>query len=556
MNFTKINSALELKKKKIFNEKFLLSFTTGILLSLSFPPLKTGFFATVGFVPLLFLIDKIENYKQLFLYSYLSFFFFNLFTLYWVGGWSKEADPFLMVGCVLLILFHPILFFLPIWFYMFVKRKIGGKVHLFIFPFVYVLFEYFRSITELAFPWLTLGNTQTYFIEKIQFIEFTGVYGLSFLILVVNVLFYLAIKEIFAHKKILSKNVLIYLLSGILIYIAPDFYGMFVLKNSEKSSSKILKVGLIQPDLNPWLKWEGTLGEQLELYMGMTKEIIKADPDVELVVYPETAITYYFLLSPYRYYFNWFKSWIDSLNVAILTGFPDAKFYDNPSDAPPSSHLIKETGQRYDAFNAMGLFLPNSNRIQKHAKMILVPFGERLPYADTFHFLIEPLQWGVGISNWAKGKDTTVFEMRRRNGELVKFSGVVCYESIYPSLVREFVKRDAQFLVVITNDSWYGNTSGPYQHFQYSILRAVENRRSIVRCANGGISGFIDPYGRVQKKTKFHERTQIADAIKLNDEKTFYTKHGDIIVYISFYLTIFVFAFAIFKNFKQRRVAK
>lgn len=188
--------------------------------------------------------------------------------------------------------------------------------------------------------------------------------------------------------------------------------------------------------------------------------------------------------------------------------------------------------------------------------MILVPFGERLPYADTFHFLIEPLQWGVGISNWAKGKDTTVFEMRRRNGELVKFSGVVCYESIYPSLVREFVKRDAQFLVVITNDSWYGNTSGPYQHFQYSILRAVENRRSIVRCANGGISGFIDPYGRVQKKTKFHERTQIADAIKLNDEKTFYTKHGDIIVYISFYLTIFVFAFAIFKNFKQRRVAK
>ncbi len=540
-------------KRKIFNERFLLAFVSGVLLSLSFPPLKTGFFATVGFVPLLFLIDRLENYKQLFRYSYIAFFFFNLFTLYWVGGWSKEADPFLMVGCVLLILVHPILFFLPMWFYMFIKKNYGGKLHLFIFPFAFTLFEYFRSTTELAFPWLTIGNTQTYFLEKIQFIEFTGIYGLSFLILTVNVIFYLALKEIFREKNFLSKSALRYFIVGVLIYIVPDVYGVYVLKSSDEDSFKEMKVGLIQPDINPWLKWEGTLAEQLELYMGMTKDLIHREPDVELVVYPETAITYYFLLSPYRYHFNWFKSQIDSLNVAILTGFPDARFYDDPSQAPPSSHIIKDTGQRYDAYNAMGLFLPGSDKIQKYAKMILVPFGERLPYADVFHFLIEPLQWGVGISNWAKGKDTTVFEMKRRNGEIVKFSGGVCYESIYPSLIREFVKRGAQFLVVITNDSWYGNTSGPYQHFQYSILRAVENRRSIVRCANGGISGFIDPYGRVQRKTRFHEKTQIADVIRLNDEKTFYTKYGDIIVHISGFAVVLAFLFTMFKKFKTKR---
>ena len=540
-------------KRKIFNERFLLAFVSGVLLSLSFPPLKTGFFATIGFVPLLFLIDRLENYKQLFRYSYIAFFFFNLFTLYWVGGWSKEADPFLMVGCVLLILVHPILFFLPMWFYMFIKKNYGGKLHLFIFPFAFTLFEYFRSTTELAFPWLTIGNTQTYFLEKIQFIEFTGIYGLSFLILTVNVIFYLALKEIFREKNFLSKSALRYFIVGVLIYIVPDVYGVYVLKSSDEDSFKEMKVGLIQPDINPWLKWEGTLAEQLELYMGMTKDLIHREPDVELVVYPETAITYYFLLSPYRYHFNWFKSQIDSLNVAILTGFPDARFYDDPSQAPPSSHIIKDTGQRYDAYNAMGLFLPGSDKIQKYAKMILVPFGERLPYADVFHFLIEPLQWGVGISNWAKGKDTTVFEMKRRNGEIVKFSGGVCYESIYPSLIREFVKRGAQFLVVITNDSWYGNTSGPYQHFQYSILRAVENRRSIVRCANGGISGFIDPYGRVQRKTRFHEKTQIADVIRLKDEKTFYTKYGDIIVHISGFAVVLAFLFTMFKKFKTKR---
>lgn len=534
-------------------EKFLLAFATGVFLSISFPPLKFGFFATVGFVPLLFLIDRLENYKQLFRYSYLAFFFFNLFTLYWVGGWSKEADPFLMVGCVLLIIFHPVLFFLPMWFYMFVKRNIGGVFHLMIFPFVFVLFEYFRSVTELAFPWLTLGNTQTYFLEKIQFIEFTGVYGLSFLILVVNVLVYISLRKIFENRVIFSWKVLRYLAFAIFIYILPDFYGFYVLKNADQKFQKKIKVGLIQPDLNPWLKWEGTLAQQLELYIGMTKKIIEENPNVELVVYPETAITYYFLLSPYRYYFSWFKSEVDKLNVAILTGFPDAKFYDDASKAPPSSHLIKETGQRYDAFNAMGLFLPNENRVQKYAKMILVPFGERLPYADTFHFLIEPLQWGVGISNWAKGKDTTVFEMRTKKEDVIKFSGVVCYESIYPSFVREFVKRGAQFLVVITNDSWYGNTSGPYQHFQYSILRAVENRRSIVRCANGGISGFIDPYGRVKKKTKFHEKTQIADVIELNDEKTFYTRHGDLLVYFSFAVFVVSFGFTVLKKFTTKR---
>lgn len=368
-----------------------------------------------------------------------------------------------------------------------------------------------------------------------------------------NVLFYLSLKKIFEEKKIFSQRSLKYFALGVLIYILPDFYGFYVLKNADEKFFKQMKIGLIQPDINPWLKWEGTLSDQINLYMGMTKKLVAENPDVELVVYPETAITYYFLLSPYRYYFNWFKSEVDSLNVAILTGFPDAKFYDDPSQAPPSSHLIKETGQRYDAFNAMGLFLPKNDKIQKYAKIILVPFGERLPYADTFHFLIEPLQWGVGISSWAKGKDTTIFEMKRKNGDVVKFSGVVCYESIYPSFVRQFVEKGAEFLTVITNDSWYGNTSGPYQHFQYSILRAVENRRSIVRCANGGISGFIDPYGRVQKKTRFHEKTQIADVVKLNSEKTFYTMYGDLLVYISFLVFVFAFILAVYKKFQNKR---
>ena len=130
-----------------------------------------------------------------------------------------------------------------------------------------------------------------------------------------------------------------------------------------------------------------------------------------------------------------------------------------------------------------------------HKKTILVPFAERIPYAETFRFLIEPLKWNVGISSWGKGEDTIVYSLPLHDGRKIKFSGMICYESAYPNYVREFVKRGAEFLVILTNDSWWGNTSGAYQHASFASLRAVETRRWIVQCANGGISMIVDPAG-------------------------------------------------------------
>ena len=156
--------------------------------------------------------------------------------------------------------------------------------------------------------------------------------------------------------------------------------------------------------------------------------------------------------------------------------------------------------------------------------MRLVPFAERIPYAESIPFLIEPLRWGVGISNWGIGKDSTVFEDTNHHA---KFLAMVCYESIFPEFVSSFVKRGAEFLVFITNDSWWGNTSGARQHCQYAVLRAVENRRWVVRCANGGISCFIDPLGKMYDKTQMYTEASIIRSIEPRTEQTFYTKHGD-----------------------------
>jgi apolipoprotein N-acyltransferase len=186
------------------------------------------------------------------------------------------------------------------------------------------------------------------------------------------------------------------------------------------------------------------------------------------------------------------------------------------------------SGMYYEEFNSTTVFIPGRPVGPVYRKIVLVPFAERIPYAETFRFLIEPLKWNVGIGMWGIGKDTVVFSMPLRNEQPVRFSSLICYESVYPNFVRQFVTRGAQFLVIITNDSWWGNTSGAYQHVSYASFRAIETRRWIVRSANGGISGFIDPAGRIHDETKLYHAATIIGTIESRDDMTFYARHGDV----------------------------
>jgi apolipoprotein N-acyltransferase len=156
---------------------------------------------------------------------------------------------------------------------------------------------------------------------------------------------------------------------------------------------------------------------------------------------------------------------------------------------------------------------------------MLVPFGERVPFIDTFPFLGDWIKWNVGITSWNVGKEKSIFTLN----DSTKVGGVICIESIYPDFVSSFVKKGAQLLVVVTNDSWYGYSSGPYQHKEISVLRAVENRRTLLRAANGGITCMIDPLGRTVANTNLFTRDVLIADAKLNDRMTFYTKFPFII---------------------------
>ena len=518
-----------------------LSVTTAILLGLSFPPLPLGILACTGFVPFFLLVENIQSYGRFFRYSYFTFFLFSLITLYWVGGFTHHKDPYLMLAGGGVLLWQPFFFTLPASLYYFVRKRVSGKYAVLSFPFLWITFEWLYALGEFSFPWLTIGNTQTYQLEKIQYADITGVYGISLWVLALNVLIYLLLKTILNVESKKKRNTL--LAVAVIIFVAPNFYALTVdAKNYSDSNSNSFNVGIVQPNVDPWEKWEGAntfsgRWDQVQWYLDVIGKEINDSTDV--VVLPESAIL--LNLPSFFQQFSELKRTIDSLNIALITGYAKVKYYEK-ENAPVTSSVIKGTNIRYDSFNSILLVEPGRTEVQSYSKMRLVPFAERIPYAEQVPFLIEPMRWGVGISNWGKGSDSTIFYSRKLNA---KFLAMVCYESIFPEFVASFVNKGAEFLVFITNDSWWGNTSGARQHQQYAVLRAIENRRWVVRCANGGISSFIDPMGRTYDKTDMYIQTYIQHKITPLTEKKFYSQHGDWLARICASITLIIFLFSI-----------
>lgn len=536
------------KSHRFFDSGLLLALVSGLLLGISFPPFHVEWIAFVAFIPFLFAMEGAVSYREVLKLTYFGFLLFNIIAIYWVGGWNKQTDPFMMIGGAGLVIGHPLFFAVPMLFYYFVRRKFGRAAVL-LFPFLYLTFEYLHSITQVAFPWLTVGYSQCYNLADIQFASFTGLFGISLQILIVNALLAYALMHRINEPNLRKRGVFVPLFLAFLFLTGPEVYGLVVLAKAKDSNfNRHMRVTIIQPNINPYAKWEGTPAEILRTYENETYKALPRKAD--LVVWPETAIPFYILLPQFWYYRNELQTFVDTTGISLLSGLPLAHYYSDSNNAEPSSHYDEFMHEYYDAYNGAALFMPHIDKYQTYGKIILVPFAERLPYANHLSFLIKPLKWGVGISNWARGKDTTVFKLS--NG--TRFSTVICYESVFPGYVRWFAKKGADFLIIITNDGWYGNTSGPYQHAAYAIMRAVENRRAVVRSANTGISEFIDPYGRyIGSPTKYGVIASLTETIPLNDRVTFYSEHGDWIAHFAEIVSAASILIGLFVKFNEKK---
>ncbi len=516
----------------------LLAVSSGLLLGFAFPPSPFYSFAYLGLVPFLFLLFRLSTIGAVLRYSYLSMGVFHLVTLYWVGGFTHMRDPYLMISGGSLLLIHPMFYWLPILGGFEILRRWGQWPFFAAFPLLWVGFEFGHSLGEFSFPWLTLGNSQAYDTNRIQIAEYTSVYGLSLLIVVFNIIAFIVIRNLTNRiwKPSSRQSAAGFALLAIL-YLVPLLYGIAVRESASEENDNPVRVGIVQPNIDPFEKWgEGfdskweSYARQLRILYEETRNL-SAD-SLDIVFWPETAIPFYILLPQNAEFYNQLKHEVDLGGTPVFTGVPDGQYLDSAS-ATPTAKWVPTAGMFFEGYNAATLFKPYEGSGPVYHKVNLVPFAERVPYAETFTFLIEAVRWSVGLGSWGKGNERILFSIPTRGNDTVRFAGMICYELIFPGYVRQLVGDGAEFLVILSNDSWWGNTSGARQLAATSILRAVETRRWVVRSANGGISGIIDPWGRVVLNTELFESATVSGLVNAEHEETFYVRYGDIIGWVS-----------------------
>jgi apolipoprotein N-acyltransferase len=533
------------EEKKYRRNDRLLLILSGVLFGISFTPFPFPFplFLLIAFVPYFFAIERRKTLLKVNSASYLTFFTMSLITVYWVGSWQSAADPFLMISGVVLVFFLPCVMLINSTLY-FLSRKVFKKdLSLYFFPFFWVTGEYILTLTDLKFPWLTIGHGLAKFTSFIQIADIVGAFGLSFIVLWINIFIYKGLKSFKENVKVST----IYFSAAASIFILIIIYGFVKISSVNKEERKI-KVGIIQPNIDPWNKWElGGLDEILNNYFSLSQKCV--DEGAKIILWPETALPVYLLSGTYQSEVDSIYSFLKKNNVSLLTGMPDFIIYNE--NAPRNAKYSEVGKYHYMTYNSILLLQPNTDNIQRYGKMQLVPLGEHTPFVDQLPFLGDLLKWGVGISGWNVGQDTTVFKVVT-DKDTIKIGGLVCYESVFPTFPNYFVDRGAEFLTVLTNDSWYGKLSGPYQHKEFANLRAVENRRAVVRCANGGLSCLINKFGVTEVETEMFIRTHLVVDVPLNEEKTFYTKNPLIIPVLSSAFSLWIFGINILLWMKKK----
>jgi len=503
----------------------LLSFFSGVLLALCYPPLRTGFVACFGLLPL-FYISFYTN--RPYFYGYIWGIGLCIVQLYWL----VYATVFGTIGVILLV---PVFYWVVIWFLKFGYDRINELV-LISLPFFWAGYEYLRSLGQTGFPWGTIAYTQSYYLHLIQYASITGVYGVSFWLATVNVMIWFLIKRI-KHKK----DRLIIAVFILIIFAVPYIYGDWKLKENVNEYNKI-KVAMIQPSVPPDVKWTKAYQDtNFSILLNMSEKAL-ANNNPVLLIWPETATSNYL-----RYedkYLEKIKTFTAEHNIPLLTGVLD-------------SYRVKG---KVRVFNSAFFFRPNDTKFESYNKLRLVPFSERVPFEEIFSFLERV---NMGEADFYPGDEYTVFEFEIEDTEYenwkVLTSVLICWDSVFPDDARVFVKKGAEFLTIITNDSWFGVSPAPYHHAQIAVFRAIENRVGIARNANSGVSLFIDPFGRKYNETKIFTKQTIVGDVYLKKDHTFYTKYGDVFSWMYIIISLFFIGFLVslkkIKKFKHNEIS-
>ena len=523
------------EKQKLRSERFMIVLS-GVLMGFAYPPFPFPITAFIALVPLLYVVTRREKLIDLNRAAYLFGFVTGLVSLYWVGAYTVGKDPFLMIGGGLMLFANPIFFIIPTTLYYALSRSkfIGKEKAIWFLPPFWAFYEYFYMNIDLNFPWITLSNSMANFPVFYKISDIIGALGVTMLLLYINIFLFRIWEKWRTEKK--TDRMALRILN--VLILVPLFYG--IITRDDQPAQETLRTGLVQPNLDPYEKWAGgNLDDILNKYFTLSDKAVKEG--AQIIIWPETALPVYLMNGQYDAQVQRIYSYADSNKVYILTGMPHIKMFQPGDKLPSDVKSYKGSDIKYATYNSVLLFAPGDRTVQQYGKVKLVPFGERTPYIDQLPFLGNVLQWGVGLSSWNVGQESMVFSanVKTSTGKReVKFGALVCFESVFPNFVTEFSQKGAEFFAVVTNDSWYGNTSGPYQHKEFSTLRALENHRAFVRAANGGISCLIDQSGTTQTATRMYETAVITVDVPLLKRSTLFMNSAFVVPYLTILLSV------------------
>lgn len=526
--------------------KLYLPLLSGVLCWLAWPPLPFAPLLLLALVPMFYFADHALRSpnpgKTVLVGAMLGFATWNTLSLYWIYFVASGVGALVGVAVVLVpILFGTFLMTLPFFLYHKTRKYAGSTVALIAFCAYWISAEYLHHSWDFAFPWLTLGNGFARFPWLIQWYEYTGVFGGTLWILAVNMLAYRALSGFLARNRepgkgtqrvfLLKRCLPLALTALVPIGVSLVIYATYV----EKGSPVHLVV--VQPNLDPYGEKYNGVSEKEQLLRLVTLSDSLAHPNTEYFVWPETAIGTEQPLVENRIYDEYSIQVIQGFleqyrNGNVISGASSMRLYD--SQATPTARQFRDAGQYYDFYNT-ALQVENNGRVQLYHKNKLVPGVEQFPYQQYLGFLGSLMMDMGGTSGTLGHEDEqTVFYSQSGIGVVP----AICYESVFGGFVADFVRHGAQLICIVTNDGWWGNTAGYKQHASYARLRAIENRRSIARSANTGISMLIDQRGNVMAQTEWWVPSAVAGELKLNAETTFYTRHGDYLARIATGITL------------------
>jgi apolipoprotein N-acyltransferase len=379
--------------------------------------------------------------------------------------------------------------------------------------------EYLRGIVLGGFPWIPLGNTMVTLLPIAQLASVLGVFGLSLFVAYLNVGFAMAAIAAPTSRATPASSrqaVLVAAAATLVLVAVVSVWGGMRLSRNELTTGAPIKVGLIQGNIAQTDKWNpARAGMILDRYVQLTRQA--SDNGAQFIIWPESSTPFYFEEDPAGAVVR---------TLARTLGKPLLLGSDEFEDSQPVRH-----------YNSAFMLDTHGATAAVYRKIHLVPFGEYVPFQRLL-FFVGPLV--DAVSAFSRGTRVTMLPVE---GHMV--STAICYEVTYPALSREAVRQGSEMLTTVTNDAWYGDSSAAYQHFEMAAMRAIEQGRYLVRAANTGISGIIDPYGRILVRTNLFETVAVVGEARFVQDTTVYARIGDLVAHLSLGVTVLALIVAI-----------